>query len=296
MAFGVNVHTAIAITSFAHAEQYFNRTPQQRGKNWQEPEFRPLGNNRQPHFALERINADTYGVNLYEKRVIIYHRPKDDGVRVSEFFATYHAATWAWLWRHANKGERNKMVDTSNRTVLVPIGTCSNTIIAVDESGQVIPELTQHPRIYTRVSNDEDKAKRKRFKEKLEVVVDIAMMQLQWTGARKNFYECKGAFDRMIPNSAQHLYAFDLQAQLKYLAANTEADFDPNLIDVVLAVANPAYNYYEEKPDTHAFKKNFTQYLIRQAQLDTQSGKKFYGHLPDYDKVPKAFHLTDKQD
>ena len=296
MAFGVNVHTTIAIPSFAHAERYFNRTPQQRGKNWQEPEFRPLGNNRQPHFALERINADMYGVNLYEKRVIIYHRPTD-GVTISEFQSTYHTATWAWLWRHASLGSGNKRIEAGTlREVLVPIGTCSNTIIAVNESGQVIPELTQHPRIYTRVSNDEDKAKRKRFKEKLEVVVDMAMMQLQWTGARKNFYECKGAFDRMLPNSAQHLHAFDLQAQLKYLAANTEADFDPNLIDVVLAVANPAYNFYEERPDTHAFKKNFMNYLIRQAQLDTQSGKKFYGYLPDYDKVPKAFYLTDKQD
>ena len=296
MAFGVNVHTAIAIPSFAHAEQYFNRTPQQRGKNWQEPEFRPLGNNRQPHFALERINADMYGVNLYEKRVIIYHRPTD-GVTISEFFATYHTATWAWLWRHASLGDGNKRIEAGTlREVLVPIGTMSNTIIAVNESRQVIPELTQHPRIYTRVSNDEDKAKRKRFKEKLEVVVDMAMMQLQWTGARKNFYDCKGAFDSMLPNIARRLYAFDLEAQLKYLAANTEADFEPNLIDVVLAVANPAYNFYEERPDTHAFKKNFTQYLIRQAHLDTQSGKKFYGHLPDYDKVPKAFYLTDKQD
>ena len=289
--FGVNVYTAIAIPSFAYAEQYFNKTPQPRGKHWDET-TRPLASNRQHHMALERITADQYGVNLYDKRVIIYHRPKD-GVAVSEFYATYHQATWAWLWRHSSKHYRNKMVEAGTlREILVPIGTCSNTIIAVNENGEVIPELTLHPQIFTWVSNDEDKAKRKRFKEKLEVVVDMAMMQLHWDEeANKNRYSSKGAFDGMLPASAERQHDYHLRHHLRHLKNNIEAEFEPKLIDTILAVANPAYNYYEERPDTMAFKKNFTNFLIRKAQLDTQSGKKLYPKLPDYDSVPRRFSL-----
>jgi hypothetical protein len=304
MSFGVNVYQAHSINSFEAAEQYFNRTPQPRGKHWVGGDTRPLASNRQPHMALEQVSYDQYACTLYGKRVVCYHRPKD-GTRTEEFFGTHHQATWAWLWRHASKGRRNMMRDTDGRDILVPVGSGMRTIITTRaHSPEVIMELSSHPQIYTTTSNEADKAKRAKLKGKVANAVELAMHTLVWqekewvTSANGRKYlksgEAKQAFDSMLPSISRHSET-PLQRALTKAMQSVKAELDEPVtedeIGPIIEAANVAYNYCEEQPTVEAFRKNYVQYLVRKAGLNTQSGRKLYPMFPDYDSVPRGFGL-----
>ena len=291
MSFGLNVRDARCVAGFEQAERVFPTLPIYRGVYWSRYNStytRGLANNRQSHYALEKISEDEYSVNLYDQRLIIYKRPVD-GTRTCIYNAKRDTAgSWNWLYYHASVRKANRMRTPDDREVMIPVSEYEDTVVVIDDkSKRLIESMSSHPAIYTRASNDEDKRKRAEFKQKVSIITELALHTLCWSGEPKEYFERKRAFSA-FDAGVSYAHKNIARAALQEMACGAELDED---ISHIIAVANVAYNSYDEQPTPEAFSKAFTAWMVRTARLDTQSGKKLYPQFPDYASVPNKFNF-----
>ena len=144
------------------------------------------------------------------------------------------------------------------------------------------------PQIYTYVSSDEDKAARKEFRHKLEVIVELAMHTLAWKEKGFPWLGSKAAFNSMLPTS-EHMLRYNLRGVLQRI----KDGYSIECVDVtpILDCADIAYNNYVTEPSINSFRKNYMGWLVRMAGIDSQSSKKMYPMFPDADSIPKRFFL-----
>lgn len=189
MGFGTVGNTA-SIHSYKMADEYFNsKKEHKRCKNWQSDERclknRASGNR---HYRIERgFNADYYDVCLYQTVMARFYKPDESGHRrvlyaghnsiTSSSFQQTVLGIWSAMRRTTTAG-KEVIVPLYCRNVFSDQGDAFCTDLTFDAQGLLIVEKSKHAPHYTHKSNDEDKARRKRVKEKFSNLITLAQLRM----------------------------------------------------------------------------------------------------------------------
>lgn len=192
MGFG-HVGSVASIYNYAMAERHFNDTKEHtRCKGWQSHErclkSRASGNR---HYRLEKHNdGEYYDVCLYSTVMARYYRPDENGHRRVLYAGHGTQTSKSFQWRVLGVWEASRRTTTDNRQVVVPLyrHNCFSdrhigfdkfcVDLTLDEHERLIVEKSKHAPHYTHKSNDEDKALRKRIKDKFANFIMLAQLRM----------------------------------------------------------------------------------------------------------------------
>lgn len=164
------------IRNYEEAEYLFGQKPAPRGKYWYEDE-RPLGDNRQHHYRLEKGNG-YYDVCLYNTPMARYWKPEGNTRRV-EYTGHGSITSSSFMWNVLHVSSLLGLETTDGRTVAVPIVPASDlatSLVLVDDKLDV--EQSTHPRMFHYVSSERDKAERAEWRKKLEPWLDMMVLRM----------------------------------------------------------------------------------------------------------------------
>lgn len=185
-----NVGNTQAIRSWEQADAYFKSRPAHtRCKGWQSDERclkeRPSGNR---HYRLEQHNdGEFYDVCLYQTVMARFYKPTEDGLRRALYAG--HGSTTSKNFQYQVLGLWNgqSYLTTDNRNVIVPLYQ-HNTIldkndwftadITTTAEHYVVVDKSQHTPHYILKSNADDRAMRKRVKEKFANYIMLAQLRM----------------------------------------------------------------------------------------------------------------------
>ena len=189
MSFG-HVGSVATIQSYEKAENFFNSKPaHNRCKGWQQHERclkdRASGNR---HYRIEQHKDGAYyDVCLYSTVMARFYRPNEQG-HCRVLYAGHNSNTSRdFQWGVLSMWSAKTVNTTEGKLVVVPL-YCNNLLVddrdkfsadlTYDASGALILEKSQHAPHYTHKANAEDKALRKRIKEKFSVYIMLAQLRL----------------------------------------------------------------------------------------------------------------------
>lgn len=189
MGFGT-VGNVARIMSYTAAEKHFNDTKEhKRCKGWQSHErclkTRASGNR---HYRIEKHNdGEYYDVCLYQTVMARYYRPDADGNQ--RVLYAGHSSVTSSSFQSGVLGvwDRSRRTTTTGKEVVVPL-YCNNIFydhgdkftadLTFDASFRLIVEKSKHAPHFTHKSSAEDKARRKRIKEKFSSLIMLAQMRM----------------------------------------------------------------------------------------------------------------------
>jgi hypothetical protein len=189
MTFG-HVGSVAPITSYAMAETHFSQTPEhKRCKDWQSHERclkRRASGNR--HYRLEQHNGgEYYDVCLYRTVMARFYRPDESG-HCRVLYAGHGTVTSkSFMWNVLGVWKHMSRTATDGRVVVTPIYNCNDLTdindkfsldMTLDANRQIIIDKSRHTPHYTHKSNEEDKARRARIKDKFSNFIMLAQMRM----------------------------------------------------------------------------------------------------------------------
>jgi hypothetical protein len=177
------------VRSYEDAHKLFEKTAKPRGKDWTDTAERPLYNARSHHYRLvQRWDGDAYDVVLYATPMARYFRPEDDGKRVVCYDGhDGKTASNDFRWQVLGIGWLPKYTTTEGVEVCVPVGGGHGVRwdgrdwaakLVFNKAGKLLVEESDHCQMYQRISNEDDKERRKALKERIANVVLLTMMRL----------------------------------------------------------------------------------------------------------------------
>jgi hypothetical protein len=189
MGFGT-VGNVASIHSYKMADEYFNsKKEHKRCKGWQSDERclkKSASGNR--HYRIEQgFNSDYYDVCLYSTVMARFYKPDENGHR-RVLYAGHNSITSS-SFQQGVLGVWSAMrrTTTAGKEVIVPL-YCNNvfhdksdkfcTDLTFDAKGLLIVEKSSHAPHFTHKSSAEDKARRKRIKEKFSSLIMLAQMRM----------------------------------------------------------------------------------------------------------------------
>lgn len=189
MSFG-HVGSVASIQSYEQADKFFNgRTEHKRCKGWQSHERclkeKPSGNR---HYRIEQHKDGAYyDVCLYSTVMARFYKPDEQG-HSRVLYSGHHSVTSkSFMYRVLGVWHGMSKLSTDNRCVVAPVYN-SNEIIdnndafsldmTLDANRHIIIDKSRHATHYTHKSNDEDKARRARIKEKFANFIMLAQMRI----------------------------------------------------------------------------------------------------------------------
>lgn len=196
---GHSARDCYEVTSYEQAEEVFNKIKPPRSSHnvWRNTNVRPLkrGNNRTTYrqYRIEKNERDGltyYDIVLYGTIIARYHKPQGD---MSTVFYNYYNSdmTRDFMWHVLRRGWKSTVSTTDGRVVVSPIGFSKSSHRVVDPADnapfamrcvfvgdKLDTDLSYHSKFYTKVSTDEDKAKRAAVRKRVEAIVDLACMRL----------------------------------------------------------------------------------------------------------------------
>jgi hypothetical protein len=159
-----------------------------RAKNWQTGAMphngRPLRRTGDTHMAIHMRDDGVIYYRLYDTHVATFYPPQADGTerRTFKFVATQTTTTFMFDYG-LHTWEVTMDDDTKAHIPYVSNGGWrENDKLTADltfnANNQVIRSRSSHQDVYTMVSNDEDKAKRKELRDKVEHLITLSLFKL----------------------------------------------------------------------------------------------------------------------
>jgi hypothetical protein len=235
---------------------------------------------------------------LYDTRIALFYPPDTDGTerKVFKYVGTQTTGSFMdayGLWFHSvtmDDGTEAYIPHVSNGN------WAENDKITADlicnAQGQVIRARSAHKDVYTMVSNDEDKAKRKELRDKVEHLITLSLFKLpqlkEDATVEESWGQPFGTSYRNAPREVEHLKTY-LQTH--------ELDINDNhFIDMFMESLQSAFNLYASKAcyDAGLFKwKSFwniqdqTQRAEAERQYKMEQQEQRFAKVADIDE--KAF-------
>jgi hypothetical protein len=175
--------------TYEHAlQRYENSKAPTRSKKW-------LNMPDSPRY-LRNVSADHMGIHkesatgaiyyrLYNTQVAKFYPPEPNGDY--KVVTNYYASQTTNIFMYENGLNFSELETTEGKRVRVPYVPSwdraegihkPSAVLWFNKDHKLITKLSQHRDIYTFKSSDEDKAKRKEFKKKVDVLMTLAMFRL----------------------------------------------------------------------------------------------------------------------
>jgi hypothetical protein len=273
-----------------------------RAKNWQTGAMpdngRPLRRTGDTHMAIHMRDDGAIYYRLYDTHVATFYPPQQYGEerRTFKFVATQTTTTFMQdyglhVWEVSmDDGTKAQIPYVGNG------GWRENDKVTADlvfnKYGQVIRSLSSHQDVYTMVSNDEDKAKRKELRDKVEHLITLSLFKLPQLKEDATVEESWGQpFGTSYRNAPREV------DRLKQYLSDHDIDINDNtFIDLFMDSLQSAFNLYASKVcyDAELFRwKSFwdikdpteRQQAERQFKIDQQEAR--FAKVADIDE--KAF-------
>ena len=175
--------------SYNEALQHYNSIKKPpRAKNWQADTVihngKPLRRTGDTHMAIHMRDDGVIYYRLYDTHVATFYPPQADGTerRTFKFVSTQTTTTYMYdyglnVWEVTmDDGTTAQIPWVSNG------GWRENDKLTADltfnANNQVIRSRSSHQDVYTMVSNDDDKAKRKELRDKVEHLITLSLFKM----------------------------------------------------------------------------------------------------------------------
>lgn len=189
MTFG-HVGSVATIMSYEQADRFFNSKPAHtRCKGWQ-PHERCLkeraSNNR--HYRIEQHkDGEYYDVCLYSTVMARFYRPNAEGHSRVLYAGHSSVTSKSFMYRVLGVWDTMSRLSTGDACVVTPIYNRNvfydtkdtfSLDMMLDANRHIIIDKSRHTPHYTYKSNDEDKARRARIREKFANYILLAQMRM----------------------------------------------------------------------------------------------------------------------
>lgn len=192
--FAGHTHMLPYIRDYAEALKHWRKTAKPRSKYWQVHQ-RPLKDTRSPHYRVE-VSTDAVGhadsnyepeyfdVCLYRTALGRFYKPDADGMQRRLYNYYNSQTTHKFMWDVLHTGPSQVVWTTDNRRVhqivvnsrLPDLGF--STEVWYTKEGKLDVSRSRHYPIYRRVSNTDDKARRKNLRALLDSLLTLAVMRV----------------------------------------------------------------------------------------------------------------------
>lgn len=189
MSFG-HVGSVASIISYEQADKYFNETKAHtRCKSWESHQrclkTRASGNK---HYRIEQHEGgEYYDLCLYQKVMGRFYKPDADGLRRVLYAGHPSVTSQSYMWNVLQVWRGHSRATTDGRTVMSPVYN-NNTLadksewfsadLTFDANMRLVVDKSRHTQHYTHKSNADDKALRKRIKDKFANYIMLAQMRM----------------------------------------------------------------------------------------------------------------------
>ena len=240
--------------SYQQALEHYNSINKPpRAKKWQADAMpdngKPLRRTGDTHMAIHMRNDGVIYYRLYDTHVATFYPPQQYGEerRTFKYVATQTTTTFMFdyglhTWEVSMEdGTKARIPYVSNG------GWRENNKLTADlvfnKYGQVIRSLSSHQDVYTMVSNDEDKAKRKELRDKVEHLITLAMFKMpqlkEDVTLEESWGQPFGTAYRNAPREVEHL---------KQYLGNHELDINDDVfVSMFMESLQSAFNLYASK-------------------------------------------------
>jgi hypothetical protein len=185
--FGNTKHALPMLNTYAKAHEYFNNRKPVRSARWLST-ARPLHTTAATHYRIEQgANAEYYDIFLYSLAVGRLYKPEANG-NETRMYLNYPSQSTAdfldrVLWVKAmtatgTADERLVYRFIGNAAGIDADNRCFNARHVFNDRGEFLPELSFGPTAYKKVSNPDDKKKRKLLKQFLAPYVMLAGLRV----------------------------------------------------------------------------------------------------------------------
>ena len=185
--FGNTKHKLPSLNTYDMAHTYFTTRPPVRSARWTSRQ-RPLHTTAATHYRIEQgPNAEYYDIFLYSLAVGRLYKPEANGNETRMYINYPSQSTVDFLDRVLRVNARTSTPTADGRSVYRFIGNaamidadnrCFNARHVFNAQGRFLPELSFGPIAHKKVSNPDDKKKRKLLKEFLAPYVWLAGLRV----------------------------------------------------------------------------------------------------------------------
>jgi len=185
--FGTTKHKLPSLNTYAMAHTYFTTRPPVRSDRWPRT-ARPLHTTAATHYRIEQgPNAEYYDIFLYSLAVGRLYKPEANGNETRMYTNYPSQSTVDFLDRVLRVHARTSTFTADGRIVYRFIGNaamidadncCFNARHVFNAQGRFLPELSFGPIAHKKVSNPDDKKKRKLLKEFLAPYIMLAGLRV----------------------------------------------------------------------------------------------------------------------
>lgn len=158
--------------SYEDADKLFHK-PAPRSKHWGDCE-RPLGNSRQYHYRVRINTDDSYSVYLYSTCMARYSKPEGD-TRREQYSWDSRTTSTGFMWHVVRVGKIEQYATTCGRVVQVPMTSGGVVLTLVGDKLDLM--RSTHPTQHVMHASDDDKAKRKEFRQDMSILVQMAAIR-----------------------------------------------------------------------------------------------------------------------
>jgi len=189
MGFSISVSKLTPIRTYEEADAHFNNTKKPRSHRWSE-QYRPLRDTRSTHLALRRGELNGvpyYDCELYQTPLVRYFQPNDKGERAVWLSYHYSLSTSKFM-SHMGWWNGQRLVDeqgvvghnifaSSLSHARMLWGDSFTSKLVLNADGRFLRDKSVHMPVFRRSSTATMRARRKKLKEKFDVMLMLIEMQ-----------------------------------------------------------------------------------------------------------------------
>ena len=172
--------------TYENALRHYNncQAPTKRAKKWlrMPDNARYLTRSGDTHKSIHKTNDGTIYYRLYNTDIATFY-PADEQGHYKVVMNYYNSQTTDNFMHRFGLHYSYNIQTTTGDTVVIPQVPARgdfdhSAVLFFDEDWRLVKERSKHRDIYTYKSSDEDKAKRKVFKEKLDTLITLACINI----------------------------------------------------------------------------------------------------------------------
>ena len=223
--------------TYENALSHYNncQAPTKRAKQWlRKPDnARYLTRSGDTHKSIHKTNDGTIYYRLYNTDIATFY-PADEQGHYKVVMNYYNSQTTDnFMYKFGLRYSHN-IQTTAGDTVVIPQVPARgdfdhSAVLFFDEDWRLVKERSKHRDIYTYKSSDEDKAKRKVFKEKLDTLITLACINI---GQYKENVTTDSAL------GASFMKPYDLPQSIRLFEAYVSAQ---RFLELDTEVSNPEF-------------------------------------------------------
>lgn len=234
-------------------ERYNNIAKPPRAKYWntgdgKRDNGKPLRRTSETHMAIHKTDDNIIYYRLYDTNIATFYPPEADGSY--KITTKYVPTQTTGIFMDTYHLNFHTQTTTEGEAVAIPYvqhgGWRENDKVTATlyytKDHALIKERSSHKDVYTMVSNDEDKAKRKELRAKVEHLITLALFKLpnlkEDVTIERTWGEPFGTAYNS-PRTVEHLK--------QYLRSNDVSIDDPRFIEQFMEALQDLFNLYASK-------------------------------------------------